>query len=226
MKKIIKIIISIIVFILLVFMICSSLNYRNYKKVNDILNDSLVKTEVITNVKISTKEMSDDKDVTKNKDNYVVIKGNRQCDTNDRKKYEENGIDYRLLDFNNKISYTIVSNNEKSILIRKINLEELYFVELLRNIPASDYSIINGKTYSVKEEKIDNEDCYKITIKDKKDDINLRNYWICKENGLLYKTEMNNTVVEYSYEFDTVTDEDVRSINLDEYTNYVIKDER
>ena len=144
---------------------------------------------------------------------------------------EENGIDYTIKNFDKKISYLISPLNKK-IYIDSIKEEEFYTKQLLSLISISDYKIINSNKYTFKEDDKN----YIITIFNKKEDIYEKTYWVSKETGLLLKEEfkykqLNNNseqcyINNYTYEFNTITDEEIKPINLDDYTNYEIIDRK
>lgn len=230
MKKILKIIIIVFFIIILMLSIKIIFNLYTYNKIKTIISQAKDKVSSYTNISISSNSFINDENIT-GVDNKIIIKNSIQCDTNNRLFAEENGIDYTIKNFDKNISY-LVSPLNKKIYIDNIKEEEFYPKQLLSLISISDYKIINSNKYTFKEDDKN----YIITIYNKKEDIYEKTYWISKETGLLSKEEfkykqLNNNseqcyINNYTYEFNTVTDEEIKPINLDNYTNYEIIDRK
>lgn len=235
-----KILIICIIIIFLIIGIFGSLYLKNvfiYKKIISIIDESKEKVSKINNVSISIEEFLND-EYSNAQGQIVVIKDLVQCDTNDRKYAEENNIDYRIINKKENVCYKVISSyNDKMIFIETANNEDFFTTELLKllSIPKNDF--FNSYKYSIEEEKIDSVECYKINIENDNSEIYEYHYWISKENGLLIKKEiqyLSNLDIEknnvetsiYKYSFNTVTDEDIKTINLNDYSNYEIIDNR
>lgn len=234
MKKLLKIIIILflICILILIFKCCNS--YFTYKKILSIIDNARQQVATINNVSISSEVILNGQQQTNVIENSIVIKDLIQCSTNNRELVEKYNGDYTLTNFNENVSYRIEAHyNDKKIYIETAENKDLYTVELLY-IPIPDFSIISSYKYKVIEEN----DSFKISFYNKNEDIFEQNYWISKENGLLLKknlkyiTSSNNEEMEneetsiYLYDFDVVTDEDVGSINLNDYIDYIIIDNR
>lgn len=240
MKKTLK---SIIKFFIIIVFICACIyvvlyvkNYLTYKKMISIISDSKEKVSNIKNVSIEIDYWLNNEYFETN-GNKIVIKDSLQCDTNDRKYAEENHMDYRIMDFEEKICYTISPQYEdKKVYIRRIENEYIYTIELLELVQIHEIKFINSYKYDIKDEKIDEMDSYKLTLYNNNEEFYEYNYWISKENGLLLKEEHFVSTLDsnentkhtsvYKYTFNDVTDEDVKSIDLKEYSDYKIIDNR
>ena len=230
MKKILKYLIAIIIICIVLFAVMYFVKYSNYKKITNIVENAKQQVLDINNVKISGESFFNGENNT-GVINNIVIKDNVQCDTNDRKRSEENGIEYRIINFEKNVSYSVFPN-DKIINIENVENEEYYTATLIESVVIPQFQF-SGNTKLKLEE--DENNCYKITVYDKNDEIYERSYWISKENGLLNKDEQkyrdendveNDIINNYYYEIGTVTDEDVKSINLEDYIDYKVMDLR
>lgn len=238
MKKKIILIVFIILFVILsVFAAVKIKNYSTYKNILDIFNKAKEQVLIIKNVSVGAELIANGEKI-EDTDNKIVIKELKQCDTNNREFAEEKGIDYRILNLNDNICYTIVPHDDKKIYIENADYEDVYTIELLKNSVIPEYSLKETPNYRISDEKINDKDCYKITINEENEDFYEYNYWIEKETGLLVKEVLkfytnennektNNThEINYSYSIGTVTEYDVRGINLEDYADYKIVDKR
>jgi len=224
MKKSLKIVIIAILVIVLILAVIGLKKDSTYKKILDIRDNAIKQVSNINNVKITfnPKGVEDE-----NKKAKVVIKDGIQCTTDDRKLNEENESEYNVLNTKEKKETRVESHyNDKKIYINNNTDTNLYTTELLYTLVIPQFSLIDN--YKIEEDRINEINCYKININDKDSEVNEYTYWISKDNGLLIKQEIqykvngenHNEQCSYDYEFDSVTDYDVREVNLDEYSDY------
>lgn len=167
-NKIILISTIIILFFLCIFAILKIKNYIAYKKILSIINNAKEQVSIIDNVSILEETMVNGKKID-GIENKIVIKDLKQCDTNNRKIAEENGISYRLLDFKNNICYTINPYyNDKKIYIENIEYQKIHSIELLEYLIVPQYSFMKSITYKIDTDIVDNKECYNVTINEKK----------------------------------------------------------
>ena len=224
MKKNLKIVVIVILVVAFILMLIGLSKYFTYKKILSIRDNAKEQVLGINNVKITFNPNDAENEENKAK---VFIKDGMQCDTEDRKANEERESEYSVLNTKEKIEYRVESHyNDKKIYVNNNVNTNLYTVELLDTLIINNFSLKNK--YKVEEDKINDIDCYKININSKNNDVYEYIYWISKENGLLIKQEIKyqsngenyDNQCLYDYEFNVVTDYDVREVNLEEYPNY------
>lgn len=118
----------------------------------------------------------------------------------------------------------------KEIHIRKSNRYETE-KEWISSIPNFDST---GERYQyLGVEKLNGRKAYKIMFTARLDAQNEVTYWIDKESGLILQREMSNpkqnetTTERFLYKFDTLTDEDIKKPNINDYKDYeIIYDEK
>lgn len=219
MNKILKIFVVVILVSLIILVILIAGKYVSYNRIVSIVNNAKQQVSSINNVLIELNPSTDGKE-SENKAK-IFIKDGMQCDTEDRKKNEEQELEYNVLNTKEKKEYRVESHfNDKKIYIYNNVNNNLYTVEVLDTLIIPEFSLKNK--YEVTEDSV--EDCYIIKISDKENEYT---YWISKEIGLLVKQEIqansnkkHNEQCIYKYTFDVVTDDDVKEINLAEYPDY------
>lgn len=207
-------------------------NYFTYKEIMSAVQTAKEKVLNINNVKIQVEPTLANKEYDKV---TIVIKDSVQCNTDDRDYSENNNTEYVILDLNKNEKYEIVSHYEdKKIYIGSAENERLFTVQSLELLTVPNFSLFGYYNYDMSIGQINQEECYKIDIYNKKIDAYEYSYWISKDTGLLLKEEkyvtdgeINNLqCVQYNYFFDVVTDEEVKMIDLQNYSEYEIIDNR
>lgn len=221
MKKTFKIVFIIIILLLLFILLFAKSKLSDYKSVKEIY-------ELCQNINNYNNLHLHDNYSSNNwyreeygdwywKDNICV-----------QKSSELNGFSYRDKQENLSI---IINDDEKQV---KINENETNFTQkektryvidaCLSTSSEKDWSKYNKYKFCGTE-NINNQECYKVNIKNKLQNYEVT-YWIEKDKGLILKREdcwhhdHTNDVIEtrsYSYEFDAVTDTDIEKPDIKNY---------
>ena len=140
----------------------------------------------------------------KRKDNKIFL----QSDVNQRV--------YRDYDKNKQIVCKTLNNKnyyiEQDLTSAKVPSSNLY----ISGFEVDELLTLDCELLSVKKQKYNKKNCLKVELKNKEE--NEIVFWIDIDTGLILKCKsLDEEIVEFIYEFDTVTDEEVTHPDLSEY---------
>lgn len=211
-KKIIKTIVIIV--IVLLFILCIHI-FRNViiisklqKQVSNYMESS--------NYHVSKKIFEEDKqklvieDYKKGSRRLVIIENS-----------SEGKISKKSIYYNEKRIDTFTEENNQKIA--ELDNENNYHIDGIINVVETEnlwQTIISSIGASVKKVKLNDKICYKIsnfTSKDYMFGEDVADAYVEKETGLLLKSENDNTVEEFEYEFDNVDENIFIEPNISQY---------